>query len=416
LLNPNPVKTDRFVLWLALATVASAQAPQADRMAPATRAGQIELLRQQKAQHLEPDEPSDVEQALITIKEKRIVERITGGIGGFRVVLGGLITGGGFAAGPEYHRGDLRKDEVRFRASARASLRRFYLMDAELDMPRLAGDRVFLNLYALHRNYPRIDYYGPGANSQKDFRTAWALEDTSFQLRSGLQPVRGLRIGGLGRYLLANVGRTNDVRFSPTENFYDERTTPGIQLQSDFLQAGGFVQYDWRDNPGGPRSGGNYLAQYSAYSDLRQGRYSFNRVDLEAQQYIPFFNERRVIALRGRVEATSPHERNAVPFYLQPTLGGSDDLRGYRPFRFYDNAAVILNAEYRWEIFSGLDMALFFDAGQVFPDWRSINYRNLKKDAGFGFRANVRNNVFLRIDTAFSDEGIQLWVKFNNIF
>jgi outer membrane protein assembly factor BamA len=215
---------------------------------------------------------------------------------------------------------------------------------------------------------------------------------------------------------MTNVGRTNDDRFSPTENFYSEPTTPGIQFQADFLQAGGFVQFDWRDNPGGPRSGGNYIAQYSSYSDIRRGSYSFNRVDLEAQQYIPFFNRRRVIALRGRVEAASPHERNAVPFYLQPTLGGSDDLRGYRPFRFYGNAAVVLNAEYRWEIFSGLDMALFFDAGQVFDDWHKINYRVLKKDAGFGFRANVRNNVFMRIDTAFSNEGVQLWVKFNNVF
>ena len=105
-----------------------------------------------------------------------------------------------------------------------------------------------------------------------------------------------------------------------------------------------------------------------------------------------------------------------MPFYLQPTLGGSEDLRGFRPFRFYDNNAVILNGEYRWEVFSGLDMALFVDAGQVFPDWRKINYRHLQTDAGFGFRFNVRNDVFLRIDTAFSHEGFQIWFKFNNVF
>jgi outer membrane protein assembly factor BamA len=123
-----------------------------------------------------------------------------------------------------------------------------------------------------------------------------------------------------------------------------------------------------------------------------------------------------VIALRGKVEATSPHLGNLVPFYLQPTLGGSEDLRGFRPFRFYDNNAVILNGEYRWEVFSGLDMALFVDAGQVFPDWHQINYRHLQSDAGFGFRFNVRNDVFLRIDTAFSHEGFQVWFKFNNVF
>ena len=385
-------------------------------IAPLTRAGQIEAQRQQKAAQLEPDEPSGIEHALIVLKEKKIVERITAGIAGFRVHMGGLITGSGFAAGPEYYRHDLLHNQVTVRASARASLQKFYLMDAELDLPRLADDHVFLNMYGVHHNYPHIDYYGPGPNSAKSGRSSWALEDTGFQTTMGLQPVHGLRIGGIGRYLLTNVYRGHDDRFVSTDRIYTERTTPGIQFQTDYLQGGGFIQFDWRDNPGGPRKGGNYFAQFSTFSDIQRERYSFDRVDLEVQQYIPFFNQRRVIALRGRVEATSPHAGNLVPFYLQPTLGGSEDLRGFRPFRFYDNNAVILNGEYRWEVFSGLDMALFVDAGQVFPTWQQINYRHLDTDAGFGFRFNVRNDVFLRIDTAFSREGFQIWFKFNNVF
>ena len=160
---------------------------------PMTRASQIELQRQQKAARLEPDEPPEIEQAFITIKEKRVLERITRGIGGFRAVIGGLVTGGGFAVGPEYYRGDLRREKLLFRASARASIKKFYLMDMELDAPRIGGGPFFVNLYALHRNYPRIDYYGPGPNSAKSGRTAWALEDTSFQIRPGIAPVRGLR-------------------------------------------------------------------------------------------------------------------------------------------------------------------------------------------------------------------------------
>jgi len=406
-----------FILaLLAAGFSASGQSPDADRMAPMTRAGQIELERQQKAQHLEPDKPSGIEHALNVIKEKRIVERLTLGIAGFRAHMGGLITGSGFAVGPEYYRRDLLQDQLTIRASARASIQKFYLMDTEFDLPRLAGDHVFVNLYAVHRNYPHIDYYGPGPNSAKSGRTSWGLEDTSFQLKPGIQPVRGLRIGGIARYLLVNVFRGHDDRFARTDQVYTEQSTPGLQFQTNYFQGGGFIQYDWRDNPGGPRHGGNYIAQYTTYSDIERGGYSFTRVDLEAQQYIPFFNRRRVIALRGKVEATSPQPGDRVPFYLQPTLGGSEDLRGFRPFRFYDNNAVILNGEYRWEVFSGLDMALFVDGGQVFPDWHKINYRHLEADGGFGFRFNVRNDVFLRIDTGFSREGFQVWVKFNNVF
>ena len=53
-----------------------------------------------------------------------------------------------------------------------------------------------------------------------------------------------------------------------------------------------------------------------------------------------------------------------MPFYQQPTLGGPDALRGFRPFRFYDNNAVLVQGEYRWEASRSLDVALFADGGK----------------------------------------------------
>jgi hypothetical protein len=412
----------RFTVFIlavvCLGTVAAAQDSdlRADRLAPQTRAGQIELERQRKSTELEPDKPNSIEHVLNVIKEKKILERLTQGVAGFRVKMGGLITGSGFAAGPEYFRHDLLHGEATFRASARGSFHKFYLMDTEFDMPHLADDHVFANFYAVHRRYPHIDYYGQGSDSAHSGRTAFTLEDTSFQTTLGVKPTEHFRIGVLGRYLLENIGPGVDTRFASTDRVYTEASTPGIQFQTDFLQGGAFVQYDWRDNPGGPRRGGNYIAELSSYQDIVRGGYSFDRARLEVQQYIPFLNQRRVIALRGRLEATEPRSGDRVPFYLQPTLGGSEDLRGFRPFRFYDNNAVILNGEYRWEVFSGLDMALFVDAGQVYHDWRNVDLRELNTDYGFGFRFNVRNDVFMRIDTAFCREGFQIWFKFNNVF
>jgi len=231
-----------------------------------------------------------------------------------------------------------------------------------------------------------------------------------------VRPTERLRMGVTGSFLMVHVGPGGDPRFAPTDEVFNNFTAPGLISQPNFVENGAFIQYDWRDNPGGPRHGGNYIARWTQYNDLASGLYSFNRLHLEAQQYFSFLNQRRVIALRGRIEATDPMGSGVVPFYLQPTLGGSDDLRGFRPFRFYDNDATVLNAEYRWEVFSGLDMALFVDEGQVFDRWQHINYHHLDKDAGFGFRFNIRNDVFLRIDTGFSREGAFVWFKFNNIF
>jgi outer membrane protein assembly factor BamA len=231
-----------------------------------------------------------------------------------------------------------------------------------------------------------------------------------------VRPIEHLRIGGIGRFMLYNVGPGRDHSFASTDRFFTEETTPGIQFQTNYVQSGGLIQYDWRDYPGEPRRGGNYIAQYSVFNDVDLGRFSFNRTDLEAQQYFSFFNQRRVIALRGRLQATDPHSGNRVPFYLQPTLGGPDDLRGFPAFRFYDNTALLLSGEYRWEVFSGLDMALFVDAGRVYHNWQDITLAGMQTDAGFGFRFNVRNAVFLRLDTGFSREGFQIWLRFRNVF
>jgi len=404
------------VCVMALPTGLAAQDQSAERLAPVTRAGQIETQREAKAATLQADEPTRTERKFDWVKNSNLIDLFTDGVDGWRVKLGGLPPGSGLVVGPEYYRPDLLNGQAVFHSSVRTSWRKFYMMDAGLSLPKLAGDHIFLDLDAVHRNLPHLDYYGPGPDSIKSSRTGYMLEDTWAGSRIGLKPFEHLRFGAIGRYLLVNVSRGRDHRFASTDQVFTEETTPGIQLQSDFLQGGGFLQFDWRDRPGHPHTGGNYEAEFLTYSDTKWGRYSFDRLNLEAEQYFGFLNNRRVIALRGRVDATDPHQGNRTPFYLQPTLGGSDDLRGFRPFRFYGNASMVLTGEYRWEVFSGLDMALFMDAGRVYNNWHDIAFAALEKDAGFGFRFNVRSQVFWRIDFGFSREGFQIWSRFSNIF
>src|ERR1051326_6975301 len=109
-------------------------------------------------------------------------------------------------------------------------------MDVGLDMHRLAGGHVFLDLDAAHRDYPHIDYYGPGPDSKKSGRTSWALEDTSFDASGGVKPFAHLRMGGIARYLLTNVSAGRDHRFAPTDQVFTEQTTPGVQFQTNYLQ------------------------------------------------------------------------------------------------------------------------------------------------------------------------------------
>lgn len=403
--------TARFYVVLCLFALSLPAAAQYN-----SRAEEIEAARRDKGARLEAEETGKVEHALVTLHDKKILERITEGIAGFRVKLGNLATGSGFALGPEYLRRDLAKGKMVFRGSTRASAKGYYLMDLQLTMPKLAGDKVFLDLYGVHRNLPRVDYYGPGPNSAKTGRTNFRLEDTAYDVTGGVRPIRRLSLGASGGLLQLNVGPGQDERFASTDRVFTPLATPGLLKQTDFLRGSVFAQYDWRDNPGGPRRGGNYVARYWYYGDQELGVHTFRRLDLDVQQYFGFFNERRVIALRGKSVLSYANPGQVTPFYLQPVLGGSEMLRGYRAWRFYDDNLIAFTGEYRWEVFSGLDMALFADAGKVFPRRSQWNLKDLEGAYGFGMRFNVRNEVFMRVDVGFSHEGFQLWLKFNNVF
>ena len=378
-----------------------------------SRLGQILAERREKLQNLQPEEPSKLEQRLNWIKDSRFEDHLSDGFHGWRFKVGGLAPGGGFAVGPEFSRDGLWGGRFNIRAGAQASARGFHKEDFHLGVPRLGSDRISLDVYAVHHNYSSLNYYGSGQDSSRTGRSAYRMEDTAFDTTLTVRVLPRVNVGGSTGYVWNNVGPGNDSRFVSTEKIYSE---PGIARQANFARVGAFVQYDTRDFAPGPRSGGNYIAQFHNFKDRTLGLDDFRRLDLEAQQYIPLFNKRRVIALRAKSVMTFTDSRKSVPFYMQPMLGGSDDLRGYRPFRFRGNNLLLMNAEYRWEVFSGLDMAVFGDAGKVFQHKSQFDLKRLETSAGFGFRFNARNITFMRLDVGFSHEGYQISMTFNDLF
>lgn len=381
-----------------------------------SRAEEIQKAREEKAKHLEPEEASEAEKRVGQFEDLKMLENLTQGLGGLRPKAGGLATGQGFALGVGYANRNLAGGELHFDTSIRGSIAKAYKIDMELSAPSLADDHLFGSILTQHRNYPRMDYYGPGPDSDKGGRSTFRLEDTSIDFIGGVRPNRHFSLGITGGYLTVNVGPGTRPNVAIADQVFDPIRTPGIDNQTDFTRYGGFFQFDWRDNPTGPRSGGTYLADFKYYDDRGLDLYNFRQLNLEAQQYVPFFNGRRVIALRARSIMSWSQQGQEVPFYLQPSLGGSDDMRGFRNFRFYDDNHIVVNAEYRWEAFTGLDMALFFDAGKVTNKRTQINFHELETSAGFGFRFNAANATFLRLDVGFSHEGYQIWFKFGPAF
>ncbi|HUG82546.1 MAG TPA: hypothetical protein VML01_12835, partial [Bryobacterales bacterium] len=263
-----------------------------------SRSEEIQQARREKAAEAAPEVAPEGERRLNWIQDHHLLERFAAGYHGLTIVLGGLGTGQGFALGPQYLKDQLFDGNLVFRTSARAAASRAYLLDMQATLPKLAHERLFLDFYARHRNYPRVEYFGPGPDSKEDRRSNFRLEDTSADVTVGVRPVRNLSLGVTGGVLAVNVGRGDRPGIAATQDLFTRFTTPGLDDQSDFLRAGVFAQFDYRDNPGGPRRGGNYVAKFDNYDDRDLALHDHRRLDLEAQQYFPFFNNRRVIALR----------------------------------------------------------------------------------------------------------------------
>jgi outer membrane protein assembly factor BamA len=381
-----------------------------------SRTAQIEREREEKANRLEPDDVGKVERFLSRFKDEKFLERAASGYNGFRPKVGKMATGGGFAIGPRYLREGLLSGQLTASASAQISTRNYQKIDTQWTLPHLAHGRATFDFYAAHRNYQSINFYGSGPQSTKGGRSDYRLEDTYADGVLGVKPLKGITLGGSAGYLLMNIGQGQDSRFISTDKLFTPAQAPGIDRQTNFLRYGGYAHMDYRDNPLGPKNGGSYLAQWSQYQDREISLHDFRRLDVDLEQYIGLFNRTRVFAFRARTTLTDTDAGQSVPFYLQPILGGSDDLRGFRPYRFSGRNLISLNGEYRWETFSGLDMALFVDAGKVFDRRGQLNFAHLEKSVGFGFRFNVLNQVFLRTDVGFSREGFQVWFKFNDAF
>ena len=385
---------------------------------PETRAEEIDLARRDKKARLWPERQNQMVELLNKWVERGLLDEAGTGKGsnGPQIVFGGMRSGHGLSVGVGYRRSDWWREQLDFRFAGRGTIQKAYMFDLGLDFPKLQGRRSFLEFRTKWENSPQMDYFGPGPSSREEDRTSYRLEDVAVDLRGGTKIAGPLKGGGTFGFLAVNTGPGRRSGVPSTDEIFDSTTTPGLDAQTRFLRGGAFLQFDWRDHPLGPRTGGNYLIRFTQYFDRKLNAHDFGQLDLVAEQYFPYFNKARVIALRLAAVMTFTRGSNTVPFYLQPTLGGNKTLRGFPIGRFTDESTIMATVEHRWHVFSALDAALFFDLGKVAPKIGLLNFDELEYGGGLGLRFKVRDAVVLRIDQAVSREGYRVMLTFSNVF
>ena len=110
--------------------------------------------------------------------------------------------------------------------------------------------------------------------------------------------------------------------------------------------------------------------------------------------------------IRSHVVASRTGPDSTVPFYLQPTVGGSDidsrlSLRAYPNYRFRAPDAATVQAD----VTLPLNLLVFYDAGTVGPNFSSLSFAHLRQDAGFGVGLSLQGNIIAQAYMAWGSSG-----------
>ena len=401
---------------VAALAVVLAVCPAAAR-AQTTRADVLEQQRAEKASALRPYEPGKLEKWMLWYERTDLLTRLAPRNGfyaqygfDFKPVGSGIGFGGGY-------RHDLFDRRARVDLGGGLTFRNYQMLKADFSLPYLAGERVELGVRAVYNHNPQEDFYGFGMTSLKDDRVSYRADFLEYQARAIARPVPWFEAGASVGRLHSELGTGADKRFPSAEQRFGEVDAPGLLAQPDYRYTELGAAVDHRDQEDNARAGGYYALTWRKYTDLDFDRYSFREVDLHAQRFFPIFDKKRVFAVQARLLSVDEDAGHEVPFFFRPTIGGGTTLRSYDDYRFRDNNVAYLNAEYRWEAFSGLDMALFYDIGTVARDARDLSLSNAESGYGIGLRFNTYKSVWMRLDVGFGgNEGIQYFFKFSKAF
>ena len=277
--------------------------------------------------------------------------------------------------------------------------------------PALVQGRYFFDGKLDYTNDRTTRFFGLGAGSRKQDETTYTSREVVGSVTLGWWVRRPLMI-------------------SLTERLRSVSISRGIETSLPFLrdkfmglpgEKGAFVwahrlalTYDARNGRETPTQG--YFGQL--FAELAEPTLgsdaAFVRYGLEGRLLWPLFHDRVVTVMRGLVERVEGAE---LPFFELSALGGEDTLRGFGDKRFRDTGRLLLNIEERIKFLSltlrgirtAFELAVFAEAGRVFPSFTRLDARQVQTVVGAGLRLVVTSQIVAKIDIGLGREGTAIF-------
>ncbi|PWT87668.1 MAG: hypothetical protein C5B54_11955 [Acidobacteria bacterium] len=392
------------------------------------------LIAQRKAklQHLqEPPSPSIFQKVFAKIESEQSAFHFgpEHSPSGFAPEIGNIVTGSGIAFGGRYHHSIFSTDaaystkgyqQFNLKIGWNPPVQSIFLQTFRIDdvyaarVLQKAGPYIFGEFR--YRDLTQEDYYGPGLDSLKQDQTDYDLREIYVGVAAGYFFEKHIQLDFRAGYLNQSIDHGTNNSLPDIHDIFDDSSAPGLSQQPDFFRYSTSLLFDYRDKPGNPHDGGALGVMWSRYDDRNLNEFDFNRVAVDAREFVPLGSPARTLALHFLTALSFNPDGEEVPFYLQPTLGGGNTLEGYSEYRFRDNNALLMAAEYRWEPAPFLELALLYNAGKVFASHSDFNFNDLRKGYGVGVRFKTPDYLIFRIDFARGDEGNIVYFKFGASF
>jgi hypothetical protein len=281
------------------------------------------------------------------------------------------------------------------------------------------------NLYAQSVSLNKLFFYGLGPNSLETNASVFGATQTIAGANATVPVLHSLNLSLLGEIngRFVNLRGNHNESAPSIEQIFTEATAPGLATQPAFVQLGEGARLE-------PKLFNdhlqiNYLAQFQQFVSPSDSHYSFRRFTADLSHTIPLYrnsgsygpkstngpdecavalgatkcpaiqrNREGSLAVRLLITESIASGGSQVPFYFQPTMGGSDIngnswLSSYNDYRFRAPNAQLLRESFEHSIWGPIGLAFSADQGKVALTRGDIGFNHLAHSfsAGLTLRA-----------------------------
>jgi len=368
----------------------------------------------------------------------------------FHFVAQSIVPGSAVGGGGRYT-ADLNEKngaQDQLQATSLITIRQFWLAELKFTSVRSidtewnkSGESLGINIYVRNRSLPVMTFYGLGPNTNVNNSVKFSERDTSagIEVTTPFPEISWLSAGAKIEGLWPDIGGVTGKNVVSIQQQYTEQTAPGLTTQPPLVHEQVSLRPHKRFHE---QFEINYNLAYNFYQDTDTGHYSFRR--FEAKLDHRFYPEKKkhggvieqnYFSVLWRYSVSDASSADAVPFYLQETIGGSDidnqsSLRGFKDYRFRGPDLFTVQAEYDRKlceacspckagtirtVCSHLGLLVAYDAGKVALRKSDLDFSSMHQSFGGGISIYLGKDVIFRMAVALGGgEGVHPYFNVGN--